>query len=245
MGAEHAMKARPILFSAPMILALLDSRKTQTRRLVKPQPNPCKTVNCSAATWSPSGGWHCTTCGNGIRGAEHNYTGLPCPYGVPGDVLWAREAWRIHERFPDVARVRYQASERRSWTEQHEDFPVHLAAGLKDKAGYRPSIHMPRWANRLTLEITDVRVERLQSISEIDAIAEGITVLCPPDRDGRRHFGLPGFEIDEPTAARAYSKLWAMIHGPGSWISNPWVWAVTAPPIQQNVDAFMAPQEVS
>jgi len=159
-----------------MVRALIDGHKSQSRRLVKfGVSHEC---DCEHPHWISRDGphdWHCATCGSGIRDAKVNFQGLACPFGQVGDLLWAREAWRLHGRFSDVARIVYAASERRSWTEAHDDFPVRLAASLKQRDGWRSSIHMPRWASRLTLEITEIRIERLATISRDDAIAEGAT----------------------------------------------------------------------
>jgi hypothetical protein len=240
--------ARPILFSAPMVRALLAGTKTQTRRIVKPQPPEGQHIGeCPySRTW-----W---AYWNGTPAAPRGCTCAvaPAPYGWNGDLLWAREAWRVHERFSDVARIRYQASERQSWTEQHEDFPVALSQGLKDKPGYRPSIHMPRWASRITLAVTDVRVQRLQDISEEDAQAEGVTRIgreypsfADPDSDWHRAPNLWTVEdglgsTNAPTAGGAYRMLWELINGPGSWDANPWVWAVSFDVHLKNVDAVIA-----
>lgn len=211
------MAERPILFSAPMVRALLAGTKTQTRRVVKPQPK------LDTTDWWPDGGvgpkWMASGPSEATGGTRQTWGWAPCPYGVPGDRLWVREAHALHERFSDVVRVAYAASLPGSWTEATRDFPASNADGLKIKPyqqGFRPSIHMPRWASRLTLQITDVRVERLNAITEADALAEGVQEpsLVPilgafwSSRDG-------------------YARLWERINGPGSWAANPWVWAVS------------------
>jgi hypothetical protein len=207
--ANHSVRVRPILFSGPMVRALLDGRKTQTRRAVKPQPperwegaRPHKI----ALTTDDEGAElfaYSQSAGNGDWTAR-------CPYGVPGDRLWVRETW-AHDG-PDLETVRTR----------HEDMlpggdsygPYYRATEIApDTLLWRPSIFMPRWASRITLEITDVRVERLQDISEADALAEGVThSLSHPA--GR-------------TAAENYSWLWDDINGEGAWASNPWVWVLT------------------
>jgi hypothetical protein len=148
----------------------------------------------------------------------------PMPYGQPGGRLWVREAF-----FPEVAGDR--------------DFPVWYRATEEDEFPYRErwksSIHMPRWASRITLEVTGVRVERLQDISEADAIAEGIERLPDPVIDGGwsgpNRFTLKGMgsaacagyvSWNAPTATELYRRLWESINGPGSWEANPWVWVV-------------------
>lgn len=190
-----ATKERPILFSGPMVRALLDGRKTQTRRVVKPQP-PEGVCRCPYA-----GGW-----------AHEHADGacscrlIRCPYGWIGDRLWVREAWGLMDTQPsdgpDRATLGYRAD-------------GDAAAPNGRHQLWRPSIHMPRWASRITLEITDVRVERLQDISEDDAWAEGF-----PDPEGANR--------EYPDRARYWFRnLWGEINGKGSWDMNPWVWALT------------------
>jgi hypothetical protein len=194
------MKERPILFSPPMVRALLNGAKTQTRRVVKPKHLPFVenlTANFLGGKW-------------GER---------PTPYGKPGDRLWVREAWRAPsscDRLPprsisDSEGVRFMAEET-------------LGADPGFGKG-RPGMFMPRWASRITLEITEVRVERLQDISEADAIAEG----CTKNHNGY-FWGGPHAVIglkQMTTAQKAYRDLWESINGPGSWEANPWVWAVS------------------
>lgn len=200
------MKERPILFSAPMVRAILDGSKTQTRRVVKPQPIYDGKF---AGGWKVVGknGHEAATCGPLVSEL--------CPYGQPGDRLWVRETWAAPHsedgRPPraiqcDQLRIHYLASEGRG--------------GLV----WRPSIHMPRWASRITLEITGVRVERLQEISEADAIAEGIERSYDQWRDYRTDQA-----VNYPSAATpidSYRTLWEEINGQGSWDANPWVWVV-------------------
>ncbi|MFZ5667986.1 MAG: hypothetical protein ACOY4K_00690 [Pseudomonadota bacterium] len=229
------MKARPILFSGPMVRALLDGRKTQTRRIVKPQPP------AEEAFFGSTFGLD-RAIADGIKMySQNDYGRLPkhptdweligsvgvarnagfpkryrCPYGQPGDLLYVRETWASDGQ----GGVRYYATD-----DVHE---------LRRK---RASIHMPRWASRLTLEITDVRVERLQDISEVDAIAEGIEVdhviigaNCNGGRHseewGDRYFFDGGDEEGYETGPEAYRALWIKINGPDSWAANPWVWVL-------------------
>lgn len=175
------MKERPILFSGPMVRAILSGAKTQMRRIVKPQPD---------------------VPGCDIRDSPYH----------KGMRLWVREAWnflgtdmmrhgRTHSTQDGV--VKYLADgERRTINTKWRNVEVWMAR----KPQSRPSIHMPRWASRITLEITGVRVERLQAISEADAAAEG----C----DGKGPLSYH------------YAQLWESINGPGSWEANPWVWVV-------------------
>lgn len=203
------MKERSIIFSAPMVRAILSGAKTQTRRLFRPQPEYRHGVlfpQGSSTGYSPSL----------LAGA--------CPYGLPGDRLWVRETWGAWPHMmggvqPETLRYRadgeYQ-NERGTWR-------------------WRPSIHMPRWASRITLEITDVRVERLQDISEADAVAEGVR-----RGDGKWHalgdgeavfldeFGwfAPERYTRHNAPRHAFREAWEIINGPGSWNANPWVWVI-------------------
>lgn len=221
------MTARPILFTAPMVRALLEGRKTQTRRVVKPQPHhgPVgQIVNLGGAEWAMDDG---------------DLSGLwTCPYGAPGDLLIVREAWSAEARW-DFAPPQ----------DIKPGSPIYYLAGgggeeaIPECAGrVRSSIHMPRWASRLTLEITDVRVERLQSISEADAIAEGIEDVTSEVASGDpsvrfwKRYRDGGWNGYVDVAVGSYASLWTSINGPGSWAANPWVWALTFKVHQTNVD---------
>lgn len=191
------MKERPILFSAPMVRALLDGTKTQTRRLVKTQPTHFNPVGVPrlARPVGPS-------------------DVITCPYGQPGDRLWVRETWA---------------------------YGIHAMAANRDEVGpfvyaadgttqgrlcdrWRPSIHMPRTASRITLEITGVRVERLQDISNDDAYSEGTgTWAAESAKDGNKW----------PSMPRAFQGLWESINGAESWATNPWVWVIQFKRLEQ------------
>ena len=209
------MKYRPILFSTPMVRALLAGTKTQTRRIVKPQP-----------LWVADPSVPFRTPDADPKGI------IRCPYGQPGDRLWVRETWRAHKAFdiaapnelPKIDGLHYEADEKpRFW----------------DYGKLRPSIHMPRWVSRITLEITGVRCERLHEISEADAINEGIEVCGvggwrnylwhgEPDAPAKTVEGWPhqfsNYHLDP---VGSYSSLWERINGPNSWAANPWVWVVS------------------
>jgi len=185
------MKERPILFSAPMVRALLDGRKTQTRRILKPQPQAGTedVLENHGDVFRP---WSDT---------ESRY--LPdqswrCPYGVPGDRLWVKEGI-VRGYGNDMQMSRYAAdglpTADEAWPWQRD----HLV-----------SIHCPRRLSRILLEVSGVRVERLQDIGETDAAAEGV--------DGMRDLA--------PTCRDAYRHLWTDLNGAGSWEANPWVWVV-------------------
>jgi hypothetical protein len=179
MSMTTEVRNRPILFSAPMVRAILADRKTQTRRIYEgfflTPDKPC---------------WHLDDAGRG-----------GCPYGMPGDQMWVRETW-AHP----VPGCEFQGgvSYRADHIDPRGDGPAHPMK-------WRPSIHMPRWASRITLEITGVRVERLNAISHDDAIAEGVSGGCGP-----------GYSF----ACYEFKQLWLSIHGHGSWDANPWVWVV-------------------
>ena len=184
------MKERPILFSTLMVKSLLEGRKTQTRRVVKPQPDK---ILHGEPYWKLGG----------FRDAWK-------PWGIKGDCLWVRETWCP---YPEelTGRRWYRATDEKShsrWRDNSKQ-PKHLF-------NWRPSIFMPRWASRITLEITNVRIERLQDITEEDAIKEGCA-----------HTGL-GVSADEIESAREqFEKLWDSINGKKfPWDSNPYVWVI-------------------
>lgn len=200
------MKERPILFSGPMVRALLDGSKKQTRRVVKPQPD---TAHDGEPYWF-IGGYRVW----GYRPApavplRAGGNPLPCPYGQRGDRLWVRESFA--HMYRDNAQPEKRAPEDVAYMADN------LTPDPYVYGSWKPSIHMPRWASRITLEITSVRVERLQDISADDARAEG----CPD-----RH--IPGAEQAsvDLLAKLWYHDLWEQINGPDSWAANPWVWAI-------------------
>jgi len=219
---KSSMKERPILFRAPMVRAILAGTKTQTRRVVKPSPE--WTEPGTAWKFSEDGhsgpGWYAYNEDYPEEGALF----YRCPYGQPGDRLWVREKfqplfadgienhWETNWKTGKGYAISYQA------TDGIHEF-IDADDNLSDAC--KPSIHMPRWASRITLEVVSVRVERLSDISKDDAMAEGI-VLQP---DGG--FGLADsthYNFSDPTDS--YCSLWESINGDGSWLSNPWVWAV-------------------
>lgn len=197
------MKERGILFSAPMVLALLDGRKTQTRRLVNPKMylvvDGDETTGRIVEQSDPQFG----------KCAEEY---APCPYGQPGDRLWVRETWchlpwsaGAEKQSPkdEYVGIRYRAT----WDRSH-----HLP--------WIPAIHMFRWASRITLEITDVRVQRVQDISEEDALAEG----C----DGDCGVGNMRVWAEMGRCRYHFAGLWDDINGKRApWSDNPWVWCIS------------------
>jgi len=213
------MRERPILFTGAMVRAILSGLKPQTRRAAKlPQQNPLGRWEASTS------GGHGARDGKGNLVPEHaciwhTRTGeaFSCPLGEPGDRLWVRETWMDltgtgieHRDMATGKRTRYAYgadSPKGSCSDQaRKDY------GLR----WRPSIHMPRDACRLVLEITAVRVERLQAISEADAVAEG---LSQSESGG----WLPG-PCDHPEWA--FHQLWAQVYGEPAWQANPWVWVI-------------------
>lgn len=255
------MVERPMLFSGHLVRAILDGTKTQTRRPVKPQPEPC---DHSLVKGNPStkwfdlgdGTWACSTCGNGVHYAgPSKAAGIRCPFGVLGDRLWVRETWASPETDKSKpGRVAYDADGACGcWIGGGEDrhfiyhgrilessgyrkcFPPDGSSTLglgkysdirsgefpSYRYGWRPSIHMPRWASRLTLEITDVRVERVQEISEEDAKAEGIERV---KWDGDPTDGYDALETYRASFRRSWDAIYAN-QGYG-WDANPWVWVI-------------------
>lgn len=195
------MADRPILFSGPMVRALLDGCKTQTRRILK---EPYGTMEIVGEEWRPI------------------HTKVKAR-----DRLWVREAWRCNGWATDLATIFYAASEGDGYTAMCEQYPVANKPPLRITAGWRPSIHMPRWASRMTLTVTAVRVERLQDISEDDAAAEG----WPHAESGGK-----GAPLRDAYPIGWYGNLWDDINGPGAWSANPWVAAYTFTVERQNVD---------
>ncbi|EBC2264487.1 hypothetical protein HT804_004120 [Salmonella enterica] len=196
------MKERGMIFNAEMVRAILDGKKTQTRRPIKWKQTRFTEIaerdDGSLWPWAED----CE------RGGDIWFA---CPYGEIGDRIWVRETFRVHSRATDVATLVYRASVRNSWTEQTHRVPVAVCNKPTTPEKWTPSIHMPRWASRITLEITDVRVERLNDIRECDAKAEGGQTECT--LIGDKYY--PGFR-----------SLWKSIYGEESWAANPWVWVI-------------------
>lgn len=287
------MKERPILFSGPMVRAILEGRKSQTRRIVKPQPQPhggaglapIKPYHTSLGDWA----WVLADTGHGSG------TTFKCPHGQTGDLLWVRETFTYWERPDPKIDITPRANESsrpadgkryQRWLARTmpsadegagEDFLVYKADDFKRSLGewkhphpiYEhcvgrfgktlPAIFMPRWASRLTLRITGVRVERLQEISEADSLAEGCRAVeaepwwqgykecegelmhqqargrVPPDWmiEPKPSYN-PTFDPLACTAKQAYESLWNSINGKRApWSSNPWVWVIEFERIEQ------------
>lgn len=191
------MKERPILFSAPMVRAILEGRKTQTRRIAKDRDGI--TVHANGQVLA-RGGWLPELC---------------CPYGVPGDHLWVKETFQMHTTLAGI-RVTYREGNADAWIEPPETWE-----GIPDDNHWRPSLFMPRWASRITLEIESVRVERIIEITAEDCIAEGIYQQGGQWIIDGSETGLGWMQPEG-----AYRELWESINGAGSWDANPWVWVI-------------------
>ncbi|EPS3437452.1 hypothetical protein ACVD54_004360 [Enterobacter mori] len=229
------MKERGMIFNGEMVRAILDGRKTQTRRIMKVQP---------------SDGFHPTHNGYDLDLIAHWYTpgvvdkngylqpakkdvfgvadeneGYTCPFGAVGDRIWVRETWaEAGASAPDLKL--YRANYPEHVPTHYENVPP------ADEIRWTPSIHMPRWASRLTLEITGVRVERLNSISQEDAQAEGMELT-----GWRPTYSDPDSGGEVWTPYDNFAQLWESIYGEESWKASPWVWVIefkVVPNVQDN-----------
>ncbi|WP_444903794.1 hypothetical protein ACJJIU_00070 [Microbulbifer sp. CnH-101-E] len=252
------MKERPILLNGDMVRAILDGRKTQTRRLINPQP--FNGVSNEEAIKQIGGLPPRLSLHQVINQAwRSGCADIPCPLGKPCDRLWVRETWWQAgdwvSSYPEDDEGHWGGSKRIHFAadgnppnEPNYDHPDGLQNGSFAAAHpyrvwrKRPSIHMPRWASRITLEITTVRVERIQDISEEDAKSEGLrwhslyrewggVELHPDSRPD-----LPQWRwYDNPVEAFKY--LWESINGAGSWDQNPWVWVIEFRRVEQQAEA--------
>jgi hypothetical protein len=218
---KTATREKPILFSGPMVRAILDGKKTQTRRVVKLK-------NGDMMIGAPS----VVKCTEEQDERGHTFFGFasedelyPCPYGQPGDRLWVREAWTPdHADFYPHFRTCYRADGGFEY-ERNERGEVYSSESKRwYPFRWRPSIHMPRWASRITLEITSVRVERLQEISEADAQAEGGEPGCLTC--GENCIDRGGCGYCRPAYRDSFAYLWMELNGRESWDVNPWVWVI-------------------
>ena len=216
------MKERGMIFNGELVRAILDGRKTQTRRVMKVQPESNQLgllLITDSTKRSDIGKYHW---------AESNATGnhvrsklFSCPFGAAGDRIWVRETFCPvddtqygGEKWVDYrATPRYEASHPAGWDSAPND-----AEALK----WRPSINMPRWASRILLEITDVRVERLNAISQEDAQAEGMELA-----GWRPTYSDPDSGGEVMTPYDNFAELWSSIYGEESWNANPWVWVIS------------------
>lgn len=212
------MKERPILFSGAMVRAILEGRKTVTRRVVKPS---------LVDRFDPPRGQADVDAGYPFVEFDDGYVSAVkiCPYGQPGDRLWVRETFGYvspdeYERALDECNIEYRADLPPGCTDRPGQWPADECIGDPDRPRWRPSIHMPRRASRILLEITAVRVERLQDISYQQALDEGV-------RDAGEGF----FDVEDSRHLAAdpresFASLWESINGAESWDANPWVWVV-------------------
>ncbi|HIG3137083.1 hypothetical protein M1V68_21690 [Klebsiella pneumoniae] len=196
------MTERGMIFNAEMVRAILDGRKTQTRRTVKPQPDEDGLAKVTNGPW--------------VDTSERNYR---CPFGAAGDRIWVRETWaEAGASAPDLKLYR-------------ANYPEHVPSIYEnvppaEEIRWTPSIHMPRTASRILLEITDVRVERLNAISEEDAEAEGIDMEALYDSQDCYDCIADHNMTGRPTVTGAFKYLWESIYGEEGWKSNPWVWVI-------------------
>lgn len=201
------MKERPIIFSGPMVRAILAGRKTQTRRVVQPQPEFHGVKSWSRGKWCEAcdrWDFYVPTTG-GVYTSSTTNGEWRCPYGVPGARLWVRETWAGDDMKGFVYRADHPGADLKRGD---------LDDGDQAIRSWKPSIHMSRWASRLTLEVKSVRVERVQEISEADAKAEGLR-----ERDDPGH---QAFARDE------FARYWNVINAKRGygWDANPWVWVI-------------------
>ncbi|EKS6506540.1 hypothetical protein R9C26_002078 [Enterobacter hormaechei] len=198
---------RGMIFNSEMVRAILDGRKTQTRRIIK----DCTVGRDPISKFIQIGkkfiGCYPEDVPELIREC--------CPYGVPGDRIWVRETWaEAGASAPDLKLYR-------------ANYPAHVPTHYEnvppaEDVRWTPSIHMPRWASRILLEITDVRVEQLKSISEEEARSEGVAQL----REGFWKHYQPGWTQHQLSARGSFATLWESIYGFGEWDRNPWVWVI-------------------
>ncbi|AKL08552.1 MULTISPECIES: ASCH domain-containing protein [Klebsiella] len=201
------MIERGMIFNAEMVRAILDGRKTQTRRIVKLQPDEDGLAKVTNGPW--------------VDTSERNYR---CPFGDVGDRIWVRETWAEAGASAPNLKL-YRANYPEHVPSHYENVPP------ANEIRWTPSIHMPRWASRILLEITDVRVERLNAINERDAQAEGVGKL----RGGFWQHYQPGWTQHQLSARGSFVTLWKSIYGEESWNSNPWVWVVEFKRIEGDV----------
>lgn len=190
---------RPILFSAPMVRAILEGRKIQTRRL-------CKDMNKWVIQDVREVRNERGVSNHYLKGATVALERLNCPYGIAGDTLWVRETWGINN-------INYLKSIPKSEPHDLDDddivyFATESDSEISNEMPRRPSIFMPKWMSRITLKIIETRVERLNEIETMDCVAEG----CDQNSDA------------DPRDI--YAALWDKINGDGSWVKNPWVWVI-------------------
>lgn len=213
------MKERPILFSDQRVRAVLSGQQRQTRRIMKSQlfgPGQDNHEGCYGIDVLSN---HLQ--GNKVLGMEN--LSYHCPYGQPGDRLWVRETWR-GPVVPAAEMTRYQQSPQafktREYCQYRADSSIYDDREQEEHSGWQAGIHMPRWASRIDLIVTGVRVEKIQEISDWDVLAEGVQV----DSHFLNSFFTQHSEAVSPKDA--YRKQWALQYGDTSWEVNPWVWVI-------------------
>ncbi|RLL13349.1 hypothetical protein D9K78_05695 [Klebsiella pneumoniae] len=238
------MKERGMIFNGEMVRAILDGRKTQTRRIMKPQPEPCP----RGGHWWPSNVFktmlHVEEEMQNGKGGWGGLVGDACPFGDVGDRIWVRETFQgplfdyeQMEAFLEDS-SKFEKPEFCQYAADGGHRPEYQDADDNLRYGWRPSIHMPRWASRILLEITGVRVERLNAISEEDAQREGVhtevwdqTVVARnyAARDEFFQFwseDMPHYVEMNQLYRSSFRSLWESIYGAENWLANPWVWVI-------------------
>lgn len=227
------MKQRPILFSTPMVQAVLDKTKSQTRRL-----KGLDDINKNPDDYVFNGFGHTQ---KGVFGALFMHKSglinlIPCPFGIVGDVLWVRETWN---------KVIIWGVDDEPHADIQPEFIFKASEGdvIEDNEGniikWKPSIHMPKKACRIWLQITDIRVERLQSISEDDAKNEGVEGWIEERLKSKpTHYKVYYHDDDDDStysssAITSFETLWQKINGKNAWNANPWVWVIEFKQIQK------------
>lgn len=212
--ATEKVKERPIIFTGESVPAILEGRKTMTRRIVKPQPGEGSYLAHYSAA-SPHWTW-----AKGYRTYRRR-----CPYGMVGDHLWIKEAWlyvgpgsgsELEDQWELMSDPENQTV-RNVWYRATHENPITLK--------WESPLFMPRWASRVLLEVVNVKAERVQGISRKDADAEG---LCSWSNEatGQRYYGIKHADVWETDPRQAFARLWDSIHGKGAWERNDWVWAI-------------------
>lgn len=223
------MTERGMIFNGEMVRAILDGRKTQTRRIMKIQPEHSG-LGLRRVTDSKNGNddgkyfWSSSdACG--LKARSKSFT---CPFGAVGDRIWVRETFQgplfDYEQMESYLEdsSKFEKPEFCQYAADGKPAPEYYDADDNLRHGWRPSIHMPRWASRILLEITDVRVERLREISQADAEAEGVGKL----KKGFWKNYQPGWTEFQLTARGSFATLWKSIYGDESWYADPWVWVI-------------------
>lgn len=225
------MTERGMIFNAEMVRAILAGRKTQTRRIMAPQPEPCP----RGGHWRPSNVFktmlHVEDEMQNGKGGWGGLVGDACPFGDVGDRIWVRETFQgpllnyeqMDEYLEDSSK--FEKPEFCQYAADGGHRPEYQDADDNLRHGWRPSIHMPRWASRILLEITNVRVERLNAISEEDVDAEGFAGDYPTSVFPNLFPGEPK-DWSHLSMRDCYGVLWKSIYGEESWKANPWVWVI-------------------